>query len=763
MDGYRWQSRPASFPGAGSPGTTVSLEPGFYSVVPLRGSPSGYSNSFSPGCSGAIAAGETRTCTITHDDVPGTLVVINEVANDNGGTAVPSDWTMTVTGANPLPASFSGTGASGTTVTLDAGAYTVSANGPAGYTSTLSADCDGMIGLGESKTCTITNDDQPATVVVVVEVVNDNGGSLVAGDVPVRVTGNNPSPAGFFPGQGPPGTAVTLDAGNHGLWYDTTSLAGYAGAGTDPDCVGTIAVGETKTCTLTFDDLPAELVVVTEVVNDDGGSALPGDFTVTVTGGDPSPASFAGESVPGTTVTLDAGGYSVDVSGPPGYTSTLSPDCAASIGLAETKTCTITSDDENESATLFVAVEVVMDNGGTLALSDFFTHISLPSGHTSSPRDFPAQGPPGTRVTLDPGSYGATVSGPGAVPWRRDFDPNCSGTIAAGETKLCTIVVDDVPATLLVIQEIVNDDGGSAVPGDFTVSVSGGDPSPASFPGHSAPGTSVTLDAGPYSVNVIGPPGYTSTFSPDCAAGAVLGDLTTCTITSDDQPPAVPRCDGKVATIVGAAGPTEIRGTSGSDVIVDLDGANVVRGRGGSDTICTGPGDDQIIAGDGNDTIIDTGGTNTIAAGAGADSITTGAGHDTVTAGAGADTVDEARATTSSTGKAAATSWPPVPATTRSTVEPAETRSPIRAAATPFREVTATMSSPPATAPTRSEEGEETTGSTPGAGNNSVNGQDGNDTLIAGAGNDWIDGSLGFDACTPGAGSNTVIRCEVVS
>ncbi len=52
-----------------------------------------------------------------------------------------------------------------------------------GYTTTYSADCsDALIVTGESKTCTITNDDKPATLVVKKVVVNDNGGSKRATD-----------------------------------------------------------------------------------------------------------------------------------------------------------------------------------------------------------------------------------------------------------------------------------------------------------------------------------------------------------------------------------------------------------------------------------------------------------------------------------------------------------------------------------------------------------------------------------------------------
>ena len=70
-----------------------------------------------------------------------TLVVVNEVVNDNGGTAVASDWATTVTGGNPAPASFQGASAPGTTVTLDAGSYDVTESGPSGYTASFSADC----------------------------------------------------------------------------------------------------------------------------------------------------------------------------------------------------------------------------------------------------------------------------------------------------------------------------------------------------------------------------------------------------------------------------------------------------------------------------------------------------------------------------------------------------------------------------------------------------------------------------------------------
>jgi len=52
----------------------------------------------------------------------------------------------------------------GTNVTLDAGSYSVTETRPSGYTRSNSADCAGTIANGETKTCTVTNDDvQPVT------------------------------------------------------------------------------------------------------------------------------------------------------------------------------------------------------------------------------------------------------------------------------------------------------------------------------------------------------------------------------------------------------------------------------------------------------------------------------------------------------------------------------------------------------------------------------------------------------------------------
>jgi hypothetical protein len=104
----------------------------------------------------------TDSNTITVPDISTTLHIIKTVINDNGGTAVASDFTINVAGTNVSSSSFAGS-ASGVDITLDAGAYSVTEPVvPAGYLSSSSGDCSGTIAIGETKICIITNDDIPS-------------------------------------------------------------------------------------------------------------------------------------------------------------------------------------------------------------------------------------------------------------------------------------------------------------------------------------------------------------------------------------------------------------------------------------------------------------------------------------------------------------------------------------------------------------------------------------------------------------------------
>ena len=244
-----------SFPGAESPGTNKKVTTGSYSVTETG--PSGYDATFSSGCSGTISAGQTKTCTVTNDDKPGTLIVKKHVIDDNGGQKHADDFTMKVTAGHPSQSSFAGS-ESGTTVTVDAGSYSVDEDSVSGYTKTIGAGCSGTIANGETKTCTITNDDQPGHLIVIKHVVNVNGGKAKASQFSMKINGIVVQGANPFPGAESPGTNKTVDAGSYTV--TETGPAGYILV-PSADCSGTIAVGQTKTCTILNHDIAPRLTI----------------------------------------------------------------------------------------------------------------------------------------------------------------------------------------------------------------------------------------------------------------------------------------------------------------------------------------------------------------------------------------------------------------------------------------------------------------------------------------------------------------------
>jgi hypothetical protein len=279
--------------------------------------------------------GETKTCTVTNNDIAPTLTVIKHVINNNGGTATAANFTLDSGGTNDSPDDFAGAESPGTTVTLDAGSYGVTETGPSGYTRSNAGDCSGSIAVGQTKTCTVTNDDQPAHLIVIKHVINDNGGTATAASFSLDSGGTNDAPDNFA-GAESPGTTVTLDAGTYGV--TETGASGYARSDS-ADCSGSIGVGQTKTCTVTNNDIAPTLTVIKHVAN---GPATASQFTLDSGGVNDTPDDFAGSEA-GTTVTLNAGSYHVTEQAVAGYTASYGATCTGTITVGQTKTCTVTN------------------------------------------------------------------------------------------------------------------------------------------------------------------------------------------------------------------------------------------------------------------------------------------------------------------------------------------------------------------------------------------------------------------------------------
>src|SRR6266705_1605432 len=155
-----------------------------------------------------------------------------------------------------------------------------SPNGGTSSTSNTTATIN--MNEGENWTCTYANSLQQAHLIVIEHVINDNGGTKVAGDFAIHAFGGSANPASF-PGAETPGTDVTITALPAGTRYHVSgdAVSGYTGS-FSADCSGTILPGQTKTCTATSDDIAPHLIVIQHVVNDNGGTKTAADFALTI-------------------------------------------------------------------------------------------------------------------------------------------------------------------------------------------------------------------------------------------------------------------------------------------------------------------------------------------------------------------------------------------------------------------------------------------------------------------------------------------------
>ena len=125
-----------------------------------------------------LASGAEATCTITNTDNPPHLKLVKVVTTDDGGIAVANDWDLTATGSSRTFTELLPGAATATARLVTAGVeYTLSEspNPGTGYSSTGIWSCDGgtfvspdkvTVALGGNVTCTITNDDQPGTIII---------------------------------------------------------------------------------------------------------------------------------------------------------------------------------------------------------------------------------------------------------------------------------------------------------------------------------------------------------------------------------------------------------------------------------------------------------------------------------------------------------------------------------------------------------------------------------------------------------------------
>jgi hypothetical protein len=119
-----------------------------------------------------LALGQSKTCTITNNDIAPKLHLRKEVINDHGGTKTTADFTLTADGAvtnNDL----SGISPVDSGPGLKADTWALSETTVYGYQASAWVCVGGTqngsnitVGIGGEATCTITNNDQPGTIII---------------------------------------------------------------------------------------------------------------------------------------------------------------------------------------------------------------------------------------------------------------------------------------------------------------------------------------------------------------------------------------------------------------------------------------------------------------------------------------------------------------------------------------------------------------------------------------------------------------------
>jgi hypothetical protein len=342
------------------------------------------------GGSVTVTFGTSVTCTINNNDNPSSLTLVKTLTNDNGGTAVLSDFTLRAAG----PTTISGTTgqSSVTNAAVNAGSpYALSETTVANYTASAWSCTNGgggsgsvTVTFGTSVTCTINNNDNPSKLTLVKTLTNDNGGTATLGNFTLKAAG--PTTITGTTGQSTV-TNANVNAGSPYALSETT-VANYTAGGWSCTNGGgggssvTVVFGTSVTCTINNNDNPATLTIIkylkgtsTTFSYTSSGGLSPSSFTLTPPGAACNPAAPAGSTCDQVVYNnLVAGNYAITEATKSGYILT-DLSCDGVTGNLATRTASTTLAIGDSKTCIFVNEEIV---GGLTRTQGFWaTHMNL--------------------------------------------------------------------------------------------------------------------------------------------------------------------------------------------------------------------------------------------------------------------------------------------------------------------------------------------------------------------------------------------------
>jgi len=293
----------------------------------------------------------------------GYLTVVKDIINDDGGSLTVEDVELFV-GENRVT--------SGSEVTLAPGTYTVSETPAEGYTGSFSENCPGgviTVAANEHATCTITNDDNKDggggtnimfRIQPLLECVDNLGEGLYRAhfgydtdnfetfNVPVGI--HNSITGGGLEGvdHGQPTNFIVPNVypenpGRTEIYPNSLFTVDFDGS----DMTWSLYSDDTHTANASYrsplcmaPEETAELTVIKEIINNNGGNLTIEEVELFVDGNNVTP---------GSTVTLTPGEHTVSETLISRYVGTFSGDCDANghvtLEAGDKKTCTLTNDD----------------------------------------------------------------------------------------------------------------------------------------------------------------------------------------------------------------------------------------------------------------------------------------------------------------------------------------------------------------------------------------------------------------------------------
>ncbi len=337
-----------------------------------------------------------------------------------------------------------------------------------------------------------------AEIIIVKQVVNDDGGVGVLGDFGVATSaGALTFDAGVVTGDAttytsetiyvPPGvytlSEIDFDGYTEGDW---NCSVGTMGSTLFDSGSVTLAFGEQTVCRIRNDDIAPTLTLAKNVVNDDGGLLTDADFSLSVDGSvvaSGTPTTVA-SNTPITISELLVDGYTEgtwECSDANGLTAGL-PTAGLATGEVITLasgadvTCEISNDDIAPILTL--AKTVINDDGGLKSTVDFDLSIDgtvvaagspntvlANSAITISELDLPGY-VEGTWSCVDANGLTTTLPTAGLATGEVI-------TLSVGSDVNCAISNDDIAPTLTLAKNLVSDDGGDLTVADFELSIDG--------------------------------------------------------------------------------------------------------------------------------------------------------------------------------------------------------------------------------------------------------------------------------------------------